>query len=244
MNKENIYRIIGYNGEYDEHVKKAIRKLLKENHPDHGGDRKIFELINIVKKELEENRVPKDYKNNKRSIKNDDIDYLYCAKRLDDIIKEKELYSKMLNDKKRELASCNKEYDEFYNSSINLETKILSYSNYIDKLKNIKFISIVFLILSIITFIVAVITKKIVFLGLFVLVAFICVIMIHNIFFTMQNVFNNNRNKVNAYVGVNNKIRHNRKNQSKLEKEIHDLKKTINSLENDIRFYENLINNR
>ena len=89
MNKESIYRIIGYHGEYNNNVKKAIRKLLKENHPDNNGDRRVFELINEVKKELEENRVSFDYKKIKSSIKkNEDIDYEYCYKMIDSISKE------------------------------------------------------------------------------------------------------------------------------------------------------------
>ena len=74
MNKDSIYRIIGYNGEYTASVKRAIRKLLKENHPDNKGDRKTFELINEVKKELEENRVSYNSKSTKDNIKiNDEL---------------------------------------------------------------------------------------------------------------------------------------------------------------------------
>ena len=43
MNKDDVYQIIGYQGEYTESVKKAIRKLLKDNHPDNKGNRDKFE---------------------------------------------------------------------------------------------------------------------------------------------------------------------------------------------------------
>ena len=88
MNKESIYKLIGYNGEYTANVKKAIRKLLKENHPDNNGNRKIFELISEVKKELEENKV--SY-NSQKTINNsiDDIDYDYCFDMIKTITKEK-----------------------------------------------------------------------------------------------------------------------------------------------------------
>ena len=70
MNKESIYKIIGYNGEYNSSVKRAIRKLLKTNHPDNNGDRRIFELICEVKEELENNKVTYSSNKNVKSSKN------------------------------------------------------------------------------------------------------------------------------------------------------------------------------
>ena len=245
MNKESIYRIIGYNGEYSSNVKKAIRKLLKENHPDNNGDRKIFELINEVKKELEENRVSFDYKSNKNTVKkSDDIDYLYCSKMLNNIIKEKSLYEKKLKIKKKELSSFIREYNSIYQSSIDLETNLLSNSYYIDKLKKTKISCIILLLLAVITFIASVITKNIVILSLFILLSFTCVIIIHNAFFMMQKITDFNRNKINNYVGINSKIHNNQNSQKELKKEIYALTKKVNNLNNDIRFYENLIKNR
>ena len=46
------------------------------------------------------------------------------------------------------------------------------------------------------------------------------------------------------YVSVNNEIRLNKENQERLNKEIKDLSKKISIVENNIRFYNNLINNR
>ena len=60
----------------------------------------------------------------------------------------------------------------------------------------------------------------------------------------MQKIADNNRMKVNSYVGVNNKLRNNKINQDKLKKEITELNHKINDLDNDIRFYNNIINNR
>ena len=189
MNKENIYRIIGYTGEYTNSVKKAIRKLLKENHPDNNGDQKIFELINEVKKELEENKVSISLNKEKNNTNlSDDIDYSYCLKMMNDLIKEREEYATKLETKKKELTDSISEYNDYYHNSIDLEAYLLSNSYYIEKLKNTKTICIILLILAIISFAVSVYTKKLVFLGLFVLITVICVLVVHKAFFMMQKI--------------------------------------------------------
>ena len=56
MNKDSIYKLIGYEGEYNKEVKAKLRKLLKKYHPDHNkGNSETFKLINEVKRELEKN---------------------------------------------------------------------------------------------------------------------------------------------------------------------------------------------
>lgn len=245
MNKDSIYRIIGYNGEYNANIKKAIRRLLKENHPDNNGDRKIFELINEVKKELEENRVSFDYKNNKSNIKiNEDIDYEYCTNMIKTITNKKKLYTKDLESKKEELSEIINEYKSCYHDSIDLESYLLKNSVNMDKLKKIKIYCIITLILAIIVFFISIWTKLLVFFIIFVLLAFICVIIIHKAFYIMQRITENNRNKIKSYVGVNSKIRKNQAKQNELNQEIHDLKKKINNLDNDLRFYNNLLDDR
>ena len=245
MNKDSIYRIIGYNGEYNANIKKAIRRLLKENHPDNNGDRKIFELINEVKKELEENRVSFDYKNNKSSIKRDeDIDYDYCSKMINIITNKKNTYTKDLEEKKEELSNCISEYKDCYHNSIDLESYLLTNSQNMDKLRNVKVSCVIALILAMVVFFVSIWQKELIFFALFVLLVIICVIIIHKAFGIMQNITDNNRNKVKKYVGVNSKLRKNQAKQEELKKEIHDINKKINNLDNDLRFYNNLLDDR
>ena len=242
MNKDSIYRIIGYHGEYNANVKKAIRKLLKENHPDNNGDTKVFELINEVKKELEENRVSFDYKKIKTKLRKDeDIDYSYCYKMMDSINKEIKEYKQELNNKKKELANSVSDYKEFYKNSIDLETYLLHNSQSMNELKTIKITCIITLILAIITFIISILTKNIIILGIFILLTLICVIIIHKAFFIMQKIAENNKNKIKKYVGVNGKLRNNQNTQTDLKKEIHDINKKITNLENDMRFYNNIL---
>ena len=242
MNKDSIYRIIGYNGEYNASVKRAIRKLLKENHPDNHGDRKKFELINEVKKELEENRVSYNYKNGESSIRiNDDIDYSYCAKMIDEINEKIAMYTIELNKKKDKANKYTKEYKDYYQDSMDLESCLLNNSKKINEINNNKVMSTVFLVLSIITFLGALLTKSIIFYIAFIVVVIISVIVIHNSFTMMQKITDNNHNKVNKYVGINNKIRDNQDNQEKIKKEINELNRKVKVLENDLRFYRNII---
>ena len=74
MNKDSIYRIIGYHGEYSDSVKKALKKLLKENHPDRNGNVEIFKIINEVKNELETDKVSFQY----AKVKNNEVS-IHCA---------------------------------------------------------------------------------------------------------------------------------------------------------------------
>ena len=245
MNKESIYRIIGYNGEYSANVKKAIRKLLKENHPDNNGDRRIFELISEVKKELEENRVSINYNKNNRSVESGfDIDYLYCSKMMDEIVEKRKKHSQKLDLKKKELATFISQYKNIYSESIDMETYLLSNSYYMEQLKNTKLISIILIILATIIFVISILTKQILLLGIFAFIVIICIIVIHRAFFTMQKITDTSRNKVKNYVSINTDLRDNQNKQKELKKEIHELSKTINMLDNDYRFYENIINNR
>ena len=244
MNKESIYKIIGYKGEYNANVKKAIRKLLKENHPDNNGDRKIFELISEVKKELEDNKVSIDFKNKDKKSLFDDIDYEYCMKMVNKLTKEKEIYDNELELKKKELSDCISKYTDIYNNSIKLEKYLMSNTRYMDELKKTKKECIVILILATIVFIISVVTKEMVFLVTFALITVFCLMTIHKAFFIMKKIADNNRNKVMKYVGVNNDLRLNKDNQREIKKEIREISRKINLIENDIRFYNNLIDNR
>lgn len=245
MNKDSIYKLIGYNGEYNANIKKAIKKLLKENHPDNNGNRRIFELINEVKDELENNKVSYNYKNSISSIKeNDDIDYLYCSKMIDYAIKEKNIYTKSLEKKKGKLLKYKEEYKDYYNKSVDLETIILSNTQNMDKLNKIKVISVILLVISILVFVLSIWKKSVVIFSAFVVLVIICILIIHKSFYIMNKITENNKNRVKNYVGINNNLRVNQKHQNELKKEILELDKKINNCENDLRFYENILKNR
>ena len=93
-------------------------------------------------------------------------------------------------------------------------------------------------------FIVSVITGNLIFLGGFILLTFICIALVSRAFYIIQDITNNNHIKIKSYVDVNSKIRRNQNNQKVIKKQIIELEKKINNMDNDIRFYNNLINNR
>ena len=245
MNKDSIYKLIGYNGEYNANVKKAIRKLLKDNHPDNHGDRKVFELINEVKKELEENKVSYNQKSANNPINTiDDIDYSYCFEMIKSINKEKNICTSNLNRLNSKLGKNILEYKKNYQEDIKLETDLLTSSKYADTIKKTKYQCIICLLLAIVFFAISIWKKDILFLIIFVLLAIICILVINKSFFAMQKLTENSKIRLKEYVNINSKLRDNLKNQEDLKQEIHDLKKHINNLENDLRFYNNILNNR
>ena len=244
MNKDSIYKIIGYNGEYNNSVKRAIRKLLKENHPDNKGDRRIFELINEVKEELENNKVSYNYKKNNSIQINEDIDYLYCSKMVDKITKEKEIYETSLKNKNSKLKKYIDEYKINYRSSIDLENDLLSNSMLIKKLKNTKVLCILFLILAILTFIISVWQNSVLFLIIFTILTIICILIIHKSFLIIHKMTNYNKSNIKKYISTNSILRSNQRKQEELKKEINELNKRINNCENDLRFYDNILKSR
>ena len=241
MTKEDIYRIIGYNGEYTLNVKKSIRKLLKDNHPDNKGNKERFELINEVKKELENNKVSLNIKNNNLKNKYNDIDYDYCKKMINIITEQKNKLKKEYEIKKQNLSNIEKEYHNLYRKNIDLELNLLTSSREIKKIKVIKNISIIFLIVLIMVYILSIIKDSIIFLIVFVLLIIICIIIIEKYFILFNNITQNNKAIFKKYVSSNNIMRNNINKQEELLEDIMSIKKKIASLDNDLRFYENLL---
>ena len=243
MNKDSIYKIIGYNGEYNSNVKKAIRKLLKENHPDKNGDPKIFELINEVKNELENGKVSYKFDSFNSEIKKDDfIDYSYQMR--EKIIKERNIYTKKLDKIKEKLEKYNVDYKKKYRESVDLETYLLTNSKYSEELKMTKYSSIIILTLTIIVFIISVWKESLIVFILFVFLVIVCIYTIRKAFIIMHKISENSKKNLNRYVGVNSKLRRNIMEQEELKREMNEINKTINNLENDLRFYDNIFSNR
>ena len=242
MNKEDIYKLIGYHGEYNEKVKKSIRKLLKENHPDNKGERKTFELINEVKKELERGKVSY-YPKEKDGVLNSnfDIDYDYCYQKINEIKVKKTSLNKLLSQKRDMLLKYEKDYKELYQDSLDIESNLLINSSHVHKVKNIKALSIIFLIMIVIVFTFAVFKNSNVAFVIFVVLSLVCILIIHRYLLIMQHIQETNKKKFTSYVKMNNNLRKNIHKQSDLKKEIYEIKRKLNTIENDLRFYQNLL---
>ena len=202
MNKEKIYKIIGYNGEYNSNVKKAIRKLLKENHPDNNGDRKVFELVNEVKKELENNKVSYDYhkKEEHTSKTNDGIDYIYCTEMIKSINKDKKKYLSLMNDKKNELKKIEDDYRDLYRKNVDTESILLLSPLNKKKINNIKSLSIIFVLLALGLFILSITARSITFFAIFVMIAMICILIINKYLVNTHKLMNFSSNNVKEYI--------------------------------------------
>lgn len=239
MNKDSIYRIIGYNGEYTESIKKALRRLLKENHPDHNGDKEVFKIINDVKDELENNQVSFKYKKNKDKKIYDDIDYSYCSEMINKLTKEKNILENELQEKKDNISSLNQNYHSLYRESIEKASNIIN--NDINKLNNIKKIFIIILIVLIGLFLYAILNNSIIFFVIFGIISFIFIIILSR-YFTMINEINtSNKKKVKNYVKVVDGIKSIIDNKQHLLNDEIQLERKIKKIENDLRFYKNLL---
>ncbi len=245
MNKDSIYKLIGYNGEYNANIKRSIRKLLKENHPDNGGDRRIFELINEVKDELENNKVSYKYQDNvvNKDV-NGDIDYSFCFEMISTIKKEKKICLANLKEINDMLYKYIDEYKTDYRENIDIETYLLSNSNLVTKLNKIKATYITLLIVAIIVFITSIWKQSILLFIIFVTLSIICILAINKSFMVMSTINKNNTDRFKNYAHINKKLRDNKKKQEQLKKEINKINKKVNNYENDLRFYNNILKNR
>ena len=242
MSKDEVYRLIGYHGEYTESVKKSIRKLLKENHPDKNGNRKDFELINEVKKELETGTVPSKYsKKKEHHQKKESIDFEYYQNLLDKLKKKKEGLVSIKRKYDEELIHLEEEYRDIYRKNIDLELNLLTSPKDSKKIKNIKIISIIMVILSSIVFMLSVINNNFFLLTLFAILTIICVMIIKNYFQLISNISINSKSRLKDYVVYNKLIRESVQKQDEIKNKRLDISKKIILVENDIRFYENLL---
>lgn len=239
MTKEDIYKIIGYNGEYNNNVKKAIRKLLKENHPDNKGNQENFKLINEVKKELETNKI--SYKINKKEKKYyDDIDYDFCNKKIEEIRNKIKNKKELLEEIKIKMKDISNEYSKYYNESINKENYLLS-KKINNKLTTLKNKCIIVLIIAIIAFISAIIGNNIYLFILFGILSMILIFEVYRLYNIFQDITKNNSKYVHEYVSITKKLNDIRKSKDKLNEELYKEKRNLLLLENDLRFYNNLL---
>ena len=239
MNKNGVYKIIGYRGEYNASVKKALRKLLKENHPDNNGDRDKFELINEIKKELENGKslyINKDILDN-----NENIDYDYYYRMINELNIKKNNLGKSINIQKELLKKYENEYKDLYQNSLNLENHILVNSSYIKKIQNNKICSIIILILMIVVFIVSIIKNSNLLFIIFIVLSMLCIYFVQKHLLFVHKMTESNKKRFASYVKLNNRIRKNIRKQNNLKKEIRDTKRKMVNTENDLRFYKNLL---
>ena len=239
MNKNDVYRIIGYHGEYNADVKKALRKLLKENHPDNKGDRKKFELINEVKKELENGKV--SYIEKKIVKDKNNIDYDFCNKMINDLKVKKNILTEQINTKKELLNISLREYETLYKESLELENNLLVNSPYIKKIQKFKQLSIILIVLLLFVFALSIIKNSNVFFGIFLLLVLICIFIVQRYMLLVHKINEMSKKRIESYLKVNSYLKKNMRKQNSIKKDIREIKRKLVNVENDLRFYRNLL---
>lgn len=242
MNKESIYRIIGYHGEYSESVKKTLKKILKDNHPDRGGDAEIFKLINEVKDELENNRVSFKYVSAKNNDSNGycQIDFEYCEKMIKNICKELLTIDEKISEYKEKIKELNNRYQDVYQNDLKERHYFLN-DNISKELTKIKNISLFLLIIIVITFIIAIIKNNIIVFGIFGLMSLILVFVVTKYFNITRNIAMNNENNLKKYIKTANKLSMIKEEKDKIIINKWKEEQKKKKKENDLRFYNNLI---
>ena len=125
MTKEEIYAYLKYNGVYDSGVKRRLKKLIKQYHPDRNkGDDTVMKLINEVKKELETNSVSINVDSNTSDVRN-------TNKSSVDIIN----ITSIINKLNKELVSLNKKIEDGYHDEYKL---FIEYNNAISLYNSLK----------------------------------------------------------------------------------------------------------
>lgn len=242
MNKDSIYKLIGYAGEYNKEVKSKLRGLLKKYHPDHNqGKSEIFKLINEVKKELEGNQ--SKTKNKKETSKKDtdsnNEDFLYYEMKIQELSKQKEELEQKIKQK-------NKVIKEFTNNfcSLNenfIKNKEILYNNQdnLDYLKSFKEKYITYILSLIIAVTCYLIKRNIVFIGLVIIIVIILSLDVIKLYTKIKKINIDNNNYVNKNFELlkeiqtlKDKINHNKQT-------VLSLKRDLTQCENDIRFYQN-----
>ena len=237
MNKESIYRLIGYQGEYNQTVKKALKKLLKENHPDHNGDVKVFKLINEVKKELENNQVSFNY--TKKDYVLSDIDYYYCEEMLMKCQKEEERLQEDLKIKRDKLNALSTKYADKYYQSINKKGYILGFQKQdVQKAKNRIILLLVF---CCILFGLSIIFQKIWVFALFVAFVLMLVFYIYYWISMAKKIESLNKKNVKKYFVEMQNVKEIIDESLKIKEEINELEKKLNKVQNNLRFYDNIL---
>lgn len=239
MNKESIYRIIGYHGEYTSSVKRAIRKLLKEYHPDHHGDEEIYKLVNEVKRELETGKVSFHTKKEENHSKFDDIDYDYCQEMVDKGERELKEAFKELKEKQHDKNLLINEYKRLYQRKLtDLEKQ---YSCNINVIQSIKKSLIITIIVLFIIFIIALLKGSILLFVLFGVCCMISILVIYKYFIFLKEISQKGNNKVFEYHEKIKTMNNITNNIQKISDEILIIERKVKKIENDLRFYHNLL---
>jgi len=247
MNKDSIYKLIGYKGEYNKEVKANLRKLLKKYHPDHNkGQSETFKLINEVKKELEKNPHLK-VKNSKEisenvqeNITKEDIEYY--QKRVIFLQEQNKIIENKILEKNNILIEISKKFNLLNEKLTNNNELLCENNDNVNYLKMFRKKYIVY-ILSFLIFIIGyLLTQNLFFILLIIIIIIVLSIDISKLYLSIKELTGKNNNYLlknfELYKEIDN-MKNDIYNQKKI---ILGLEREIEKNNNDIRFYQNQLN--
>lgn len=246
MKKEEVYKLIEYNGIYDDKVKSNLKKLIKEYHPDKNKrDKNTIEIIYEVKKELESNKV--SYKKKKEKNDKDELvkkeRFISEQECLESIIRLKDIENgnnSVLIKMYGELALEFKKYRSTYQKLFSLKNKLCKLNDEKNKYATIR---LIILLISLMMFFLLIIDILYIKSNIFAFLLLILIVI--NLCYCIYNKKNDSieENIINISFNIE-KVEKNimliQKNIDDLSNEIRSLERKNTSVKNDIRFYKNM----
>lgn len=247
MNKDSIYKIIGYEGEYNKEVKAKLRKLLKKYHPDHNnGESEIFKLINEIKKELEHNINIKiknvNIKTKKAEISKDN--FQYYENQIKKLLKQNELLRTKINNKNSDIEKISKRYN-LLNEKLSKNQGILCENNdNVNYLKKFQKKYIVYILSLIISIIIYLLKKNILFIGLISIIIIILTIDVGKLYLSIKEITSNSNDYLKKNFDLFKDIEHLKDRINEEKRELLVFERELIKNNNDIRFYQNQLNKK
>lgn len=249
MNKDSIYKFIGYKGEYNKEVKAKLRGLLKKYHPDHNnGNDETFKMISSIKKELENNKVNTNFKENetKSYQENTDLndDFLYYNEQIKILRDKNSVLENKINHKNGIIERLSKKYNSINEKLTQNKEVLCANEDNVNYLKMFRKKYIIYILSFLIFMVIYLITQKILFLGLIVIVIVILSVDISRLYISIRELTSKSKNYLLKNFELFNEIERLKDAISEEKKDLLNLKREQIKNDNDIRFYQNQLNKK
>ena len=247
MNKDSIYKLIGYKGEYNKEVKTKLRKLLKKYHPDHNkGNSETFKLINEVKKELEKspklkvNISNETSENIQESITKEDLEYYY--KRIAFLHEQNKIIQSKIEERNNHLKEILQKFNSLNEKTTTNNELLCENNDNVNYLKMFRKKYIIY-ILSFSIFIIGyLLTKNLFFILLIIIIIIVLSIDISKLYLSIKELTGKNNNYLLKNIELFKEIDAIKNDISNQKKIILGLCRELDKNNNDIRFYQNQLN--
>lgn len=244
MNKDSIYKLIGYKGEYNKEVKTKLRKLLKKYHPDHNkGNSETFKLINEVKKELEKNPQLKvnisneSSENIQENITKEDLEYY--QKRIVFLQEQNKIIQSKIEEKNNHLKEILQKFNSLNEKTTTNNELLCENNDNVNYLKMFRKKYIIY-ILSFSIFIIGyLLTKNLFFILLIIIIIIVLSIDISKLYLSIKELTSKNNNYLLKNIELFKEIDAIKNDISNQKKIILGLCRELDKNNNDIRFYQN-----